>query len=104
MKQIKTGVDSTNEDRILFVGNTAKPFEEGVNMRELCENFDFKVWVSFPDCGSRSLMFRKFIESKGVPVDPAKLNLSALAIASDGYSAGSLKMTVNRVLTARRIQ
>merc|ERR1712078_614546 len=72
--------------------------------KDLMDTFDFKVWCSFPDCGSRALLIRKFIEAKGVVVDPAKINISALSIAADGYSAGSLKQTVNRVLTSRRIQ
>jgi len=102
IKQIKTGEDSLPEDRVLWIGCTSQPYGEGVNQKELIENFDFKVWVSFPDTGSRSLLFRKFIEEKGIVVDANKFDLSALAIASDGYSAGALKMCVERVLTQRR--
>jgi AAA+ superfamily predicted ATPase len=104
IKQVKRGADSNREDRVLFIGVTHQPTFEGVNMKELYETFDFRVWCSFPDCGSRVLLIRKFIEEKDVIVDPAKLNISSLSIAADGYSAGSLKQTVERVLTNRRIQ
>jgi len=121
--QIITGPESQLKDRILVIGVTDAPFDRFPNdsneirmrgkpdlsqrppwAKDLMDTFDFKVWCSFPDCGSRALLIRKFIEAKGVVVDPAKINISALSIAADGYSAGSLKQTVNRVLTSRRIQ
>jgi len=102
--QIKRGAESLAEDRVLIVGVTHQPFFEGVSTKDLIDAFDFKVWCSFPDCGSRVMLIHKFIEASGVIVDPAKLNISALSIAADGYSAGSLRQTVQRVLTARRIQ
>jgi hypothetical protein len=111
------------KDRILVIGVTDCPFDRFPNdygdlrmrgkpdlsqrppwAKDMMDSFDFKVWCSFPDCGSRALLIRKFIEAKGVVVDPAKLNISALSIAADGYSAGSLKQTATRVLTSRRIQ
>jgi DNA polymerase III delta prime subunit len=124
LQQIVRGPESQNKDRILVIGCTDQPFErfppdyQDLRMRgkpdlmnprpawakELIDTFDFHLWVSFPDCGSRALLIRKFIEAKGVVVDPAKLNISALSIAADGYSAGSLKLTITKVLTSRRIQ
>jgi hypothetical protein len=123
MNQIMRGPESEMKDRILVIGVTDCPFDRfpadygDLRMRgkpdlsqrppwakDMMDSFDFKVWCSFPDCGSRALLIRKFIEAKGVVVDPAKLNISALSIAADGYSAGSLKQTATRVLTSRRIQ
>jgi len=103
IKQIKTGPESTEQDRILFVGATSRPYEENVNINELIKAFDEKVWVSFPEYGSRVMLWQRFMEQHGVFVDPMKLN-STLASVSEGYSTGSVKQTVDRVLTARRVQ
>jgi len=59
--------------------------------------------VSFPEYGSRVMLWQKFMEAHGVFVDPTKLN-STLASVSEGYSTGSVKQTIDRVLTARRVQ
>merc|ERR1719487_1225286 len=104
IKQVKTGPESTEQDRILFIGSTSKPFGEGVDQRELIASFDEKVWVSFPTYGCRVVLWQRFMEASGVVVDPTKINLSSLAHISEGYSSGAIKQTVDRVLTARRIQ
>merc|ERR550514_2593482 len=104
IKQIKTGPESTEQDRILFIGCTSKPYADTVNTKALIDNFDEKVWVSFPEYGSLVVLWQKFMESHGIRVDPTKLNLSSLAHVSEGYSSGAVKQTVDRVLTARRIQ
>jgi len=113
--QIKRGDQSTAQDQILFIGCTSQPFSPDPlgpkDQKDLISDFDFKVWLSFPDYGSRMLLLRKFMDARinelsggeAARVDPAALNLSSLAIASEGYSAGSLKLAVNRVLTARRV-
>merc|ERR1719424_2526252 len=103
IKQIKRGAESTEQDRILFIGATSRPFDEGCNTGELIKSFDEKVWVSFPEYGSRVMLWQKFMEAHGVFVDPSKLN-STLASVSEGYSTGSIKQTIDRVLTARRVQ
>merc|ERR1711972_755841 len=104
IKQVKRGPEATEQDRILFIGATCRPFDENVNMKELTAAFDEKVWVSYPEYGSRVVLWQKFMEQHNVFVDPTKLNISTLAKVSDGYSAGSIKQTVDRVLTARRVQ
>jgi len=103
IKQIKRGAESTEQDRILFIGCTSRPFDDGCNTGELIKAFDEKVWVSFPEYGSRVMLWQKFMEGHGVFVDPTKLN-STLASVSEGYSTGSVKQTIDRVLTARRVQ
>ncbi|CAD7956861.1 unnamed protein product [Amoebophrya sp. A25] len=104
IKQIKTGADSTNGDRVLFVGCTSKPHGEGVDVKGLKDIFDEFVYLSFPDYGSSLKLWRHFIEKKGVTVDPIKFNMSNLAKVSVGYAAGSVKQAVDRVLTTRRVQ
>jgi len=104
IKQVKRGPEATEQDRILFIGAMSKPFDENIDSKELLSAFDEKVWVSYPEYGSRVVLWQKFMEVHGVFVDPTKLNISTLARVSDGYSAGSIKQTVDRVLTARRVQ
>jgi len=103
IKVIKRGIESTEQDRILFIGCTSKPFDENCNSNEMIKSFDEKVWISFPEYGSRVMLWQKFMEAHGVFVDPSKLN-STLASVSEGYSTGSIKQTIDRVLTARRVQ
>merc|ERR1712217_736023 len=104
IKQVKRGPEATEQDRILFIGCTSKPFDPDVSMKDLNAAFDEKVWVSYPEYGSRVVLWQKFMEQHNVFVDPAKLNISTLAKVSEGYSAGSIKQTVDRVLTTRRVQ
>lgn len=104
IQQVKRGPEATEQDRILFIGSTSQPFADGVDEKGLMESFDEKVWVNYPEYGSRVVLWQKFIEQKGVFVDPVKLNISTLGRVSDGYSAGSIKQTVDRVLTTRRVQ
>lgn len=103
-KVVKRGKEATEMDRILFIGCTSRPFDETVDFEGLRTTFDEMVWVSYPEYGSRVVLWQKFMEQHNVPVDPTKLNISTLARISDGYSAGSIKQTVDRVLTQRRVQ
>ena len=41
-----------------------------------------EVWVSFPEYGSRVVLWQRFMENHGVTVDPVKLNISTLARAA----------------------
>jgi len=104
IKQIKTGKESVDQDRILFIGCTNKPFADNMDTKELLNSFDEKVWISFPDYASRTLLWKKCIELHEVKVDTSKVNLSSLAHVSEGYSSGSIRQTVDRVLTTRRLQ
>mmetsp|Transcript_11624 Transcript_11624/g.18521 ORF Transcript_11624/g.18521 Transcript_11624/m.18521 type:complete len:849 (-) Transcript_11624:78-2624(-) len=104
INQVKRGPEATEQDRILFIGCSSKPYGDMVDTEGLRQSFDEKIWVSFPEYGSRVVLWQRFMEHHGVFVDPAKLNISTLARVSEGYSAGSIKQTVDRVLTARRVQ
>eukprot|EP00397_Hematodinium_sp_SG-2012_P009376 GEMP01009459.1.p1 GENE.GEMP01009459.1~~GEMP01009459.1.p1 ORF type:complete len:837 (+),score=197.06 GEMP01009459.1:32-2542(+) len=104
IKQVKSGKESSEQDRILFIGCTSRPFADGVDTKELLNAFEEKVWISFPDYGSRVMLWMKCIENHAVNVAATKLNVSSLAHISEGYSSGSIRQTVDRVLTKRRIQ
>mmetsp|Transcript_73145 Transcript_73145/g.169629 ORF Transcript_73145/g.169629 Transcript_73145/m.169629 type:complete len:852 (-) Transcript_73145:64-2619(-) len=102
IKQVKRGPEATEQDRILFIGCTSKPFAENVDTKELIASFDEKVWVSYPEYGSRVVLWQRFMEGHGAAMPLS--DTSTLAKLSEGYSAGSIKQTVDRVLTARRVQ
>jgi len=108
IRQVQRGPGATEQDRILFIGCTSRPFDDSVDTGELIKAFDEKVWVSFPEYGSRVVLWTRFMEAAaqkhGASLDPTKISISTLARVSDGYSAGSIKQTVDRVLTARRVQ
>ncbi|CAE7431059.1 Iqca1l [Symbiodinium natans] len=104
INQVKRFDEANEQDRILFIGSTSRPFAEGVDTQGLKDSFDEKVWVSFPEYGSRVVLWQQFMEEHGVTVDTSKLNISTLARVSEGYPAGSIKQTIDRVLTARRVQ
>ncbi len=104
IEQINKGPDSVDGDRVLFIGCTSKPYAEGVDHNGLFTAFEEKVYLSFPDYGSSIKMWQHAIEAHGISIDPTKLNLSTLAKVSVGYTCGSIKQTVDRVLTARRVQ
>eukprot|EP00927_Polykrikos_kofoidii_P073274 TRINITY_DN6931_c0_g2_i1.p1 TRINITY_DN6931_c0_g2~~TRINITY_DN6931_c0_g2_i1.p1 ORF type:complete len:859 (+),score=195.27 TRINITY_DN6931_c0_g2_i1:130-2706(+) len=104
IKQVKRGPESTEQDRILFIGCSSKPYVETVDSKELLLAFDEKIWVNFPEYGSRVMLWKKFMEQHKVPVDRTNIKLSTLASVSEYFSAGAIKQTVDRVLTTRRVQ
>jgi len=102
IKQVKRGPEATEQDRILFIGCTSKPYPDTVDHKELIAAFDEKVWVSYPEYGSRVVLWQKFMEMHSASMPLA--DISTLAKVSEGYSGGSIRQTVDRVLTARRVQ
>lgn len=104
LKQIQRGDKSTEQDRILIIGASSRPFDENLEINAVRNFFDEKVWVSYPEYGSRVMLWQRFMEQHKVRVDPVKHHISTLAAVSDGYSAGCIKRTVDRVLTERRVQ
>eukprot|EP00398_MALV-I-01_sp_L67-1_P000302 gene302-27_t len=125
-KQIMVGTEATKKDSVLIIGTCTNPAVlEGGGLKNALDFFDDKVWVNFPDYGSNRLLWKHFIEKRlaeakkefeamkkkgekievpNVTLEDCDLDLSSLAHASGGYSAGSMEMTVNRVLSLRRIQ
>jgi hypothetical protein len=128
IRQVKRGPDASEQDRILFIGCSSQPIvhplalktapvvpddkvmggKTPLNDKEKPDPggaFDEKIWVSFPEYGSRVLLWQKFMEQlSDRPLDHSKFQLGALAQVSASYPAGSIKQTVTRVLTSRRVQ
>merc|ERR1711971_1006913 len=76
--EIKRGAEATEEDRILFIGCMWKPVgkqDTEVDQVELEKTFDEKIWVNYPDYGSRVVLWQNFMMDHGVFVDPTKFNI-----------------------------
>lgn len=64
--------------------------------------FDKKFYFPYPNYATRKLLFQHFVNSKGVEI-PENFVLSTIAHITDGFSAGSFKIAVDKVLTERRL-
>ena len=73
----------------------------GDGKKEFKKFFDKAIYFPFPDYSTRRLMWKTFIEELGGVLRP-DFPLSTLAHISHGYSAGSLKKSVESVLTKYR--
>jgi len=120
--QVKRGPEATEFDRILFIGCSSKPYTDTVDRKKMFDAFGEKVWVSYPEYGSRVLLWQQFMDTRvqehlktlagpqaqseprpNVVAMPLA-GISTLARLSEGYTAGSIKQTLERVLTIRRVQ
>lgn len=89
------------EDRIAFIGCSTHPYDG--NVKDIKNFFDKKFYFPFQNYATRKLLFKHFIEEKGV-ILPENFSLNTLAHMTDGYSAGSFKIACDKVLTKRRIE
>ena len=86
----------TDETRITIVACTSEPHEG--NKKKFKKFFDKAIYFPFPDYTTRRLMWKTFIDQRGGSLKN-EFPLSTLAHISAGYSAGSIKKTVDNVLT-----
>jgi len=89
-----------DKTRITIIGCTSAP-EEG-SKKEFKKFFDKQIYFPFPDYTTRRLMWRNFMECYGAKLG-IDFPLSTLAHISNGYSAGSIKKTCEKVLTEYRV-
>ena len=89
----------TPETRITILGCTSEPHEG--SKKDFKKFFNKSIYFPLPDYTTRRLMWRTFITEFGGIIKP-EFPLSTLAHISDGYSAGSIKNTCEKVLTKYR--
>jgi SpoVK/Ycf46/Vps4 family AAA+-type ATPase len=89
----------TDETRITIIACTSEPHEG--HKKDFKKFFDKAIYFPFPDYTTRRLMWRTFINQRGGTLK-IEFPLSTLAHISAGYSAGSIKKTVENVLTDYR--
>jgi len=86
----------TEETRITIIGCISESTE--CNKKECKKFFDKSIYFPFPDYTTRRLMWKQFISDYGGKLR-ADFPLSTLAHISAGFSAGSIKKTVENVMT-----
>ena len=86
----------TEETRITIIGCSSEPTEG--NKKEFRKFFDKAIYFPFPDYTTRRMMWKQFVLDGGGKMK-SDFPLSTLAHISAGYSAGSIKKTVDNVLT-----
>ena len=89
----------TDEKKITIIGCTSEPTDG--NKKDFKKFFDKAIYFPFPDYTTRRLMWKTFIIERGGSIKN-EFPLSTLAHISSGYSAGSIKKTVENVLTDYR--
>lgn len=87
------------ETRITIIGCTSEPTDG--NKKEFNKFFDKSIYFPFPDYTTRRLMWKHFVHEHSGKLK-SDFPLSTLAHISAGYSAGSIKKTVENVLTEFR--
>ena len=89
-----------DKTRITIIGCSSQP-EEG-SKKEFRKFFDKSIYFPFPDYSTRRIMWMTFIKNNNGTIK-SEFPLSTLAHISSGFSAGSIKQTVESVLTPYRV-
>jgi SpoVK/Ycf46/Vps4 family AAA+-type ATPase len=89
------------KSRITIIGCTNDP--DSGSKKDFKKQFDKSIYFPFPDYTTRRLMWKTFIENCNGKMK-SDFPLSTLAHISAGYSSGSIKDTVKKVLTSYRIK
>ncbi|XP_073489747.1 dynein regulatory complex protein 11 [Aquarana catesbeiana] len=88
------------EDRIVVVGTSQRPFDAEV--KPFCKIYKKIVLVPRPDYAARLVLWKQLISLR---VDSTmSLNFSALAKITDGFTPGHMVQAVDTVLNERRIR
>ncbi|KAM6923966.1 dynein regulatory complex protein 11 [Xenentodon cancila] len=88
------------EDRVLIIGTTKDPLS--ADIKSLCKMYSKILLIPRPDYGSRYILWKQLIQNKGGEVTK-DLDLSSLAMISDGYTPGHMVQAVQGVVTKYRI-
>ncbi|ETO01661.1 hypothetical protein RFI_35778 [Reticulomyxa filosa] len=122
-KDLLTHVAKTNENtRVLLIGCSNQCYHKNLERTEFkalfqSDNLSMLCYTPCPDYSARVQMWKHFIELKGISIDElnngSKFDLSVLALATEGYSAGSvsyfvkgtklIRESIDVCLTPRRI-
>ena len=89
------------EPRVTIVACTNVPHEG--SKTDFKKFFDKSIYFPFPDYTTRRLMWKTFIERKSGRLD-SNFPLSTLAHITAGYSAGSIRRTIDVVLSDFRVR
>jgi SpoVK/Ycf46/Vps4 family AAA+-type ATPase len=105
MKKIMTDMKKnklwTKNDQIAVVACTNKPYD--ANIKDMKKMFDKKMYFPYPNYATRKLLIKSFIEEK-VGAKHNDFPYETFAHVTEGFTAGSFKTTIDKVLTPFRIE
>ncbi len=87
------------EDRVVIIGCTNSPGE--MSAADAQKFFDTHVYFPYPDVLNRKLIWEKTIHNLGGELTHS-FPISTLAHITEGYTAGSVKLSCEKVLTEQR--
>ncbi len=91
----------TKNDQIAVVACTNKPYDG--NIKDMKKMFDKKMYFPYPNYATRKLLIKNFIEQKcGNKI--LDFPYETFAHVTEGFTAGSFKSTIDKVLTPFRIE
>ncbi|KAI8929927.1 hypothetical protein BC831DRAFT_441619 [Entophlyctis helioformis] len=99
LKNIKSIKEAS--ERVILIGTSSKPWDADV--KSMLPLFDKILLCPKPDYSSRMLIWKQFIGER-VGDGQKPINFSLLTRMSDGFSAGSIRLVCDRVLTDRRVK
>ena len=91
-----------DKTRITIIGCTSNPAGSN-SKKEFKKFFDKCIYFPYPDYTTRRLMWKNFIEARGGEIRH-DFPLTTLAHITEGYSAGTIKRTVDKVLSEFRVK
>lgn len=100
IQDFKKGKFFDAEDRVAFVGCSNRPWE--CSPKDVKSFFDKKIYFPFPSYGTRMNLFKTFLSQQKVTI-PENFPVNTVAHITEGWSAGSFKMAIQKVLTDRRM-
>ncbi|XP_017375731.1 IQ and AAA domain-containing protein 1-like [Cebus imitator] len=89
----------TPGDRVMLIGTTSRP--QLAEIRGLCRVYERILFMPRPDYASRYVLWKRMIEAQGIQ-PTQRLDISALAKVSDGYTPGHILQAIQSVLSERR--
>ncbi|CAD8093406.1 unnamed protein product [Paramecium sonneborni] len=87
--------------RVVFIGCTNQP--ELMIMKDSKNFFEKKFFFPMLNYDTRLTLLKYFIEEKGIKLEP-NFPLSTLAHLTEGYTAGSFKNAIDKIITPERIK
>ncbi|XP_008945850.1 PREDICTED: IQ and AAA domain-containing protein 1-like, partial [Merops nubicus] len=88
------------QDRVLLVGTTSRPFD--ADLKPFCKVYQKIIQIPRPHYGSRFVLWKHII-LQNYGVITKLVNISCLAMVSDGYTQGQIVQAVQAVLSELRL-
>ncbi|XP_054582235.1 IQ and AAA domain-containing protein 1-like isoform X2 [Eptesicus fuscus] len=88
-------------DRVMLIGTTSQP--QRAEVKGLCRTYERILFMPRPDYASRYVLWKHMLHAQRVHMTQSRLDISALAKVSDGYTSGHIFQAIRSVLTERRL-